>query len=149
MNLHIVMIKDDKRYKERKSKKEMAQMEKTMEDKFGGKMDFENYEGMMSEMQKGSIAIDDISHHEMQKLIERFHPDIFCAGIKEKYAVEKMGVPLKQIHNYDYRGPYAGFKGAINFYRDIAQMVTCSIWKELKAPWQNEEYVKASYNYSE
>ena len=148
-NIEVITVtKDDKRYKERRSKKEMAQMEKTMEDKFGDTMDFENYEGMMSEMQKGSLAIDDVSHHEMQKLIERFHPDIFCAGIKEKYAVEKMGVPLKQIHNYDYRGPYAGFKGAVNFYRDIAQMVTCSIWKELKAPWQNEEYVKASYNYN-
>ena len=34
-----------------------------------------------------------------------------------------MGVPCKQLHSYDYGGPYAGFRGAINFYREIDRMV--------------------------
>ncbi len=46
-----------------------------------------------------------------------------------------MGIPLKQLHSYDYGGPYAGFQGAINFYTDIETMLSTTIWKKLKAPW--------------
>jgi len=49
--------------------------------------------------------------------------------------VQKSGIPLKQLHSYDYGGPYAGFKGAINFYKDIHMMITTSIWDKIKAPW--------------
>ena len=64
---------------------------------------------MMSDMAEGSLIIDDLSHYEMEKLIEMYNPSVFCAGIKEKYVVQKMGIPLKQLHSYDYGGPYAGF----------------------------------------
>ena len=97
---------------------------------------FKDYEGMMPEMEKGSLTIDDISHWESERLIELYKPDIFCAGIKEKYVVQKMGVPCKQLHSYDYGGPYAGFKGAANFYREIDRMVNSRVWKTIKAPWQ-------------
>ena len=65
-------------------------------------------------------------------------PDIFCAGIKEKYVVQKMGVPCKQLHSYDYGGPFAGFAGAINFYAEIDRMVNAKVWSFLKAPWEIE-----------
>jgi nitrogenase molybdenum-iron protein alpha chain len=81
----------------------------------------------------------------MEKLIEHYHPDVFCAGIKEKYVVQKMGIPLKQLHSYDYGGPYAGFEGAINFYRDIDMIVSASIWKFIKAPWESEAVIEAQY----
>ena len=45
-------------------------------------------------------------------------------------------MPLKQLHSYDYGGPYAGFRGAINFYREIDRMVNSKVWSYLKAPWQ-------------
>jgi nitrogenase molybdenum-iron protein alpha chain len=109
-------------------------------------VDFD-YEGMMSEMKRGAIIIDDISHYEMEKLIEMYHPDIFCAGIKEKYVVQKMGVPLKQLHSYDYGGPYAGFEGAVNFYNDIEMMVNTTIWSLVKAPWLKEAVIEAEYAY--
>lgn len=50
---------------------------------------FEVYEGLMPDMEKNSLVIDDISHYETEKLIELMRPDIFCAGIKEKYVVQK------------------------------------------------------------
>jgi nitrogenase molybdenum-iron protein alpha chain len=107
-------------------------------------VDFD-YEGMMAEMQKGSLIIDDLSHYEMEKLIATYHPDIFCAGIKEKYVVQKMGIPLKQLHSYDYGGPYAGFNGAVNFYHDVYMMVNTTIWSLVKAPWENEPVIEAEY----
>ena len=103
------------------------------------------YEGMMVEMKSGALVIDDISQHETEKLIELYHPDIICAGIKEKYVIQKSGVPMKQLHSYDYSGPYAGFQGAINFYREVDRMVNSKVWKYLKAPWQEHPELAAKY----
>ncbi|MDR1672329.1 MAG: nitrogenase molybdenum-iron protein alpha chain [Bacteroidales bacterium] len=136
----ITVTKDEKRYNPRKTEAELKAL-----DEAG--MDFNDYEGLMKQMERGTLVIDDLSHHEMEQLIERYHPDVFCAGIKEKYCVQKMGIPLKQLHNYDSGGPYAGFRGAMNFYRDIEMIVGCSIWKELKAPWESEDYIEAHYAY--
>ena len=49
-----------------------------------------------------------------------------------------MGIPCKQLHSYDYGGPYAGFRGAINFYREIDRMVNTRIWSFIKPPWEKE-----------
>ena len=110
-------------------------------------LEINGYEGMMKQMVKKSLVVDDVSHYESEKLIELYKPDIFCAGIKEKYVVQKMGVPLKQLHSYDYGGPYTGFEGAVNFYKDIDRMVNNPVWKLIKAPWEKEssESLEASY----
>ena len=134
----ITVTADATRFKPRKTEEELEKL------KAGG-MEFNNYDGLMKDMEKGTLVIDDLSHHEMEKLIELYKPDVFCAGIKEKYVVQKMGIPLKQLHNYDSGGPYAAFEGAINFYKDI-EMIACStIFKQMKAPWESEEFVTAEY----
>ncbi|KZK74030.1 MAG: nitrogenase molybdenum-iron protein alpha chain [Pelodictyon luteolum] len=120
---------DPELYKPRKSEAELEAL------KAEG-LEINGYEGMMKQMMKKSMVVDDISHYESEKLIEIYKPDIFCAGIKEKYVVQKMGVPLKQLHSYDYGGPYTGFEGAVNFYRDIDRMVNNPVWKLIKAPWE-------------
>jgi len=99
---------------------------------------FSDYEGMMKEMGKDTLVIDDISHHELEKLIELYKPDVIGSGIKDKYVIEKMGVPCKQLHSYDYGGPYAGFKGAANFFKDIDRMTSTNVWKLTRAPWHDE-----------
>ena len=112
----------------------VADKKKAMESK---DFTFSDYEGMMRQMSKDTLVIDDISHHEMEKLIELYHPDIIGSGIKDKFVIEKMGVPCKQLHSYDYGGPYAGFKGACNFFRDIERMLTTKVWKYTRTPWQD------------
>jgi nitrogenase molybdenum-iron protein alpha chain len=99
-------------------------------------LEFQDYVGMMPDMEEGRLVIDDLSHYETERLIEIYKPAIFCAGIKEKFTVQKMGIPCKQLHSYDYGGPYAGFEGAVNFYREIDRMVNMKVWSMLKAPWQ-------------
>jgi nitrogenase molybdenum-iron protein alpha chain len=127
-------------YKPRKSKEELEAL--TQQGiQFGG------YEGMMPEMDKGALVIDDLNHHEMELLIEQYHPDIFCAGIKEKYVVQKYGIPLKQLHSYDYSGPYAGFQGAINFYREIDRMVNTRVWGLVTPPWKGAPELTATYGW--
>jgi nitrogenase molybdenum-iron protein alpha chain len=136
----ITVSQDATRYKPRKTEEELKALE-------AEGMEFNEYHGLMKQMEKGALVIDDLSHYEMEKLIEKYHPDVFCAGIKEKFCVQKMGIPLKQLHNYDSGGPYAGFRGAVNFYKDIEMMVGASIWKELKAPWESEDYIEATFAY--
>lgn len=99
---------------------------------------FKDYAGMMSDMSAKSLVIDDVSQHETEKLLEIYKPDIFCAGIKEKYIVQKSGIPCKQLHSYDYGGPYAGFAGAINFYLEIDRMVNAAVWSLVQAPWDRD-----------
>jgi nitrogenase molybdenum-iron protein alpha chain len=106
---------------------------------------FKDYKGMMPDMASGALVIDDISQHEADQMLETLRPDIYCAGIKEKYAVQKHGVPMKQLHSYDYGGPYAGFKGAVNFYKEIDRMVNSRVWSYLKAPWQKNPELAATY----
>lgn len=134
----LIVEPDPERYRPRKTEAELKRLGKEG-------FRFKDYDGMMAEMAKGALVIDDISHYEMEKLIEIHKPDVFCAGIKEKYVIQKMGVPSKQLHSYDYRGPYAGFKGAINFYEDIDQIVHTKVWKYLKAPWQINPELTATF----
>jgi nitrogenase molybdenum-iron protein alpha chain len=129
---------DPKRFTPRPTEKEKDRLLKE-----GFKM--EDYKGMMSEMENEAIIIDDLNHHEMEKLIEKYHPDIFCAGVKEKYVVQKYGFPLKQLHSYDYSGPYAGYNGACLFYREIAEMVTSKVWKLVPMPWADKPQLTAGY----
>jgi nitrogenase molybdenum-iron protein alpha chain len=125
--LHV--DQDPERFAPRKTEAEKAAL---IESGFS----FSDYDGMMSEMKKGQLVVDDISHKEMEKLIEFYHPDLFCSGIKDKFVIEKMGIPCKQLHSYDYGGPYAGFLGASNFWRDIDRMVGKTAWKLVTPPWK-------------
>jgi nitrogenase molybdenum-iron protein alpha chain len=129
---------DPQRYQPRLSEADLARLEES-----GIKLS--DYEGMMADMEKGALVIDDINQFETEQLIELYHPDIVCAGIKEKYAVQKSGVPMKQLHSYDSGGPYAGFRGAMNFYREIDRLVNSRVWKYLKAPWQKNPELAAKY----
>ena len=85
---------------------------------------------------EGTVIIDDLNHYETEKFINILKPDLFCSGIKDKYIIQKMGIFSKQLHSYDYSGPYAGFKGAVNFARDIAMGMTTPTWKLITPPWK-------------
>jgi nitrogenase molybdenum-iron protein alpha chain len=122
---------DPARFKPSKTPEQMEAL------KAGG-FSFKDYEGMMAEMKKSTLVIDDISHHEMEKLIEIYKPDIIASGIKDKFVIEKMGVPCKQLHSYDYSGPYAAFVGAVNFYREVDRMLTTKVWKFITPPWEKD-----------
>jgi len=131
---------DATRYQPRKSASEMKALENS-----GYK--FKEYDGLIPDMEKGTLIIDDLNQYEAEKLVELMKPDLFCAGIKEKYSIQKLGVPMKQLHSYDSGGPYAGFKGAINFYHEIDRLVNSKVWSYMKAPWQNNPQLSATYGW--
>ena len=120
---------DPKNYRPRRTGEQL----KTLDEKG---LEVRGYEGMMPQMDNQTLVIDDISQHETEMLLDIYKPAIFCAGIKEKFTVQKSGVPCLQLHSYDYGGPFAGFKGAINFYKTVDRIVNTHIWSYIKAPWQ-------------
>ena len=132
----LTIEKDENLYSPRKTPEQMQALEESG-------YPFKAYDGLIPEMEKGSLIVDDISHHETETLIAMYKPDIFCAGIKEKYAVQKHGIPMKQLHSYDTGGPYAVFEGAINFFEEIDRMLNANIWQYLEAPWQKNPELSA------
>ena len=109
---------------------------------------FNDYRGMMAEMPNSSLIIDDCNHYELEELLDRYHPDLVCAGIKEKYVVQKRGIPMKQLHSYDYMGPFAGYRGAVNFYREIDRLLNCGVFRFAKAPWEKSPELSATYGFN-
>ena len=97
-----------------------------------------NYEGIYPSMRDGYVIIDDANHHEVEEVIRKVKPDIYFSGVRDKYVSHKMGVPSKQLHSYDYAGPYAGFNGAVNFARDVSNMLTTPAWRLITAPWEGQ-----------
>ncbi len=132
--------KDAEKFRPRKTDDQI----KALEEKG---FEFKNYKGMMTDMDDNALVIDDVSQYETELLLDIYKPDIYCAGIKEKYAIQKSGIPMKQLHSYDAGGPYAGFRGAINFYREIDRMVNSKVWKYLEAPWQSNPELSATYGW--
>ncbi|MCG8636455.1 MAG: nitrogenase molybdenum-iron protein alpha chain [Desulfobacterales bacterium] len=134
----LAVEKDPDKFKARKTPEQMRALEEAG-------YAFKDYRGMMPEMETGALVIDDVSQYETETLLEIYKPDIYCAGIKEKYAIQKSGIPMKQLHSYDAGGPYAGFRGAVNFYEEIDRLVNANIWQYLEAPWQAEPELSAKY----
>ncbi|MFA5268559.1 MAG: nitrogenase molybdenum-iron protein alpha chain [Methanoregula sp.] len=94
------------------------------------------YEGMYPNMKGGEVMIDDANHHEVEELLSKYKPDLIFTGVRDKYIVHKMGTPAKQLHSYDYAGPYAGYNGAVNFARDVTNALMTPAWNLIIPPWE-------------
>lgn len=95
----------------------------------------DDYQRTMSHVKDGTLIFDDVTAYEMEKLIERIRPDLVGSGIKEKYPIQKMGVPFRQVHSWDYSGPYHAYDGFAVFARDMDMAINNPVWSKFKAPW--------------
>ncbi len=87
-------------------------------------------------VKEGTLIYDDVTGYELEKFIEQIRPDLVGSGIKEKYATQKMGVPFRQMHSWDYSGPYHGYDGFAIFARDMDMAINSPVWNKFKAPWK-------------
>jgi len=87
-------------------------------------------------VKEGTLIYDDVTGYELEKFIERVRPDLVGSGIKEKYPVQKMGIPFRQMHSWDYSGPYHGYDGFAIFARDMDMAINNPVWGLFDAPWQ-------------
>ncbi|HAT51404.1 MAG: nitrogenase molybdenum-iron protein alpha chain [Nitrospirae bacterium] len=97
----------------------------------------DDYDRTTKELGNTTLIYDDVSEFELEQFVSRIKPDLIGAGIKEKYVYQKMGIPFRQMHSWDYSGPYHGYDGYAIFARDIDMTVNNPCWKKMKAPWKS------------
>ena len=127
---HMSVEKDEKNYRMILTPERYEKLEKVIP--------LSKYEGLFKDMKKNTVIIDDLNHFETEELIKALKPDMFFSGIKDKYVVQKMGVTSKQLHSYDYSGPYAGFRGALIFAKELTSGVHTPAWRFVTPPWKVE-----------
>ena len=95
----------------------------------------DDYERTTPEMPEATVLYDDASEFELEQFVHTLKPDLVGSGIKEKYVFQKMGVPFRQMHSWDYSGPYHAYNGFPVFARDIDMAINSPTWKLVKAPF--------------
>ncbi|MDR2054700.1 MAG: nitrogenase component I subunit alpha [Desulfovibrio sp.] len=123
--------KDPKRYRVFLSRERYEELRRSIE--------LENYRGMIRDMPDGSYVVDDLNHFETEEFTKLLKPDIFFSGIKDKYVLQKGGTLSRQLHSYDYSGPYAGFRGAVIFGRDLVMGLQAPAWGMVTPPWKKKD----------
>ncbi|MDR0515093.1 MAG: nitrogenase component I subunit alpha [Coriobacteriaceae bacterium] len=141
-NIETITVEPDPlHYRERYSTSQIAAL------KAGGVaegIELDTYDGMMSDMGAGDVVVDDYNHHETDALIKGLKPDVFLSGIKDKYSIQKAGVSSRQIHSYDYSGPYTCFQGALNFAHDLTMSLYTNAWGLVVPPWKNQPMLEGT-----
>ena len=95
----------------------------------------DDYDRTAPEMPEATVVYDDVSELEFEQFADALKPDLVGSGIKEKYLFQKMGIPFRQMHSWDYSGPYHGYLGFPTFARDIDMAINSPTWGLVKAPF--------------
>ena len=96
----------------------------------------DDYQRTTHYVKDGTLIYDDVTGYEFEKFVDKIKPDLVGSGIKEKYVFQKMGVPFRQMHSWDYSGPYHGYDGFAIFARDMDMAINSPVWGLTKAPWK-------------
>lgn len=136
-NIEEITVERAEGYTDRYTEEELAELR-------ASGVELDTYDGMFRDMNKGSMVVDDYNMYETDQLIEEFKPDIFFSGIKDKYAIQHAGVVSRQMHSYDYSGPYSGFRGAVIFGRDVTMSLYTNAWSLVSPPWKTKPMLEGS-----
>ena len=101
----------------------------------------DDYKRTTDYSENATLIYDDVSAYEFEEFVKNLQPDMIASGIKEKYVFQKMGVPFRQMHSYDYSGPYHGYDGFSIFARDMDMALNNPTFDLIKAeaPWDRAE----------
>lgn len=97
----------------------------------------DDYKRTTQYIDDGTLIYDDVSGYEFEEFAKRLKPDLIASGIKEKYVFQKMALPFRQMHSWDYSGPYHGYDGFAVFARDMDLALNSPTWDLVKAPWKS------------
>ncbi|MDA8392279.1 MAG: nitrogenase molybdenum-iron protein alpha chain [Actinomycetota bacterium] len=98
----------------------------------------DDYKRTYPEVKEATVIYDDPSAYELEEFARRLRPDLMGAGIKEKYVFHKMGLPFRQMHSWDYSGPYHGVDGFAIFARDMDLAINSPVWGLMTPPWESD-----------
>jgi len=94
----------------------------------------DDYEKINARADDGVLVIDNPNELELEEVIQKYKPDIFLTGLKEKYLAHKLGVPSLNSHSYE-NGPYVAFEGLVNFARDLYKSLYAPVWNFIGERW--------------
>ncbi len=95
----------------------------------------DDYDRTIKEMGNATLLYDDVTGFEFEEFVKKVKPDLVGSGIKEKFIFQKMGIPFRQMHSWDYSGPYHSYDGFAIFARDMDMTLNNPCWSNLTAPW--------------
>ncbi len=96
----------------------------------------DDYDRTLKEMGNATLLYDDVTGYEFEEFVKKIKPDLIGSGIKEKYIFQKMGIPFRQMHSWDYSGPYHGYDGFAIFARDMDMTLNNPCWSHIRPPWK-------------
>jgi nitrogenase molybdenum-iron protein alpha chain len=62
----------------------------------------DDYKRTTHYVDNATIIYDDVTAFEFEEFVKHTQPDLVASGIKEKYVFQKMGLPFRQMHSWDY-----------------------------------------------
>ena len=98
----------------------------------------DDYKRTKDEIERSTLIYDDANEYELEAFVKKLRPDLVAAGVKEKYVFQKMGLPFRQMHSWDYSGPYHGYDAFAIFAKDMDLAINSPVWNHTKAPWEKE-----------
>ena len=99
----------------------------------------DDYKRTTHYIENGTLIYDDVSAYEFEAFVKELKPDLIASGIKEKYVFQKMALPFRQMHSWDYSGPYHGYDGFAIFARDMDLALNSPTWSLVGTPWKTAE----------
>lgn len=95
----------------------------------------DDYKRTKDELAGSTLIYDDVNEYELEAFVKKLKPDLVASGVKEKYVFQKMGLPFRQMHSWDYSGPYHGYDAFAIFAKDMDLAMNSPVWAHTKAPW--------------
>lgn len=96
----------------------------------------DDYKRTKEELARTTLIYDDVNEYELEQFVKKLKPDLVASGVKEKYVFQKMGLPFRQMHSWDYSGPYHGYDAFAIFAKDMDLAMNSPVWAHTKAPWE-------------
>ena len=99
----------------------------------------DDYQRTTEDLGNTTLIYDDVTGFEFEEFVKKIKPDLVGSGVKEKYIFQKMGIPFRQMHSWDYSGPYHGYDGFAIFARDMDMTINNPCWDAITPPWNRPE----------
>jgi nitrogenase molybdenum-cofactor synthesis protein NifE len=88
----------------------------------------EDYQMLRDMCDEGTVILDDANPLELSKFILEKEADLFIGGVKERPIAYKMGIGFCD-HNHERKIPLAGYKGMLNFAKEVHASVSSPVWQ--------------------
>jgi nitrogenase molybdenum-cofactor synthesis protein NifE len=88
----------------------------------------EDYQELQEITDEGTIIVDDSNPLELSSFLQEKEVDIFVGGVKERPIAYKLGIAFCD-HNHERKEMLAGFRGMMNFAKEVYGSVMSPVWR--------------------